>query len=465
MTETKRGLQKHTLLRAFILFYSLLNLLYYFLPLFPLHVVNCVLILAILALSLGNLPKSSLIAVGALLLLSAGLMIYSRADMRSWMDALTRNGLLTALFTFGNLLHIPFRFNTYQMELKNVAKLYMHSILTFHLMVSIPTHTFAAITGFATLGIMYHLFHETSNLYKADDEFIATLVRSYASSGFWGTSWVSVMLVVQELHIPWPRLILLAIPFTVTAFAINLASLKLRMLRSPGCYPTLKPDSDTVVDWRKIIIMATMILIIVGTTLVANLITGWSLLAIVPLVSLIFPPLAALVQRKGQRYREELKDFGQVGLFRSRTNVCLFTAAGLLAHALDISGVGEAIGQLIPSFLTRWPALMAMAIMLLIIIPGQLGIHPVAIGTTLVTTINPAAVGLTVPSFALAIICGWLLSNMTSPFSAINLTMSGITGKNSWYTGLKLNWRYSLVCLVTFGFMIPWLSPLLGNPV
>ena len=101
--------------------------------------------------------------------------------------------------------------------------------------------------------------------------------------------------------------------------------------------------------------------------------------------------------------------------------------------------------------------------MLLLIIPGQLGVHPVATGTTMVATIVPAAIGLTVPVFAQTIICAWLLSNMMSPFSALNLTLSGLSGKSSFYTGLKLNWRYGVVCILVYSVMILVFGPLLGG--
>ncbi len=101
------------------------------------------------------------------------------------------------------------------------------------------------------------------------------------------------------------------------------------------------------------------------------------------------------------------------------------------------------------------------ALMLLLIIPGQLGIHPVATGTAMVAAIIPASIGLSVPTFAWTIICGWLLSNMLSPFSALNLTLSGLSGRPSWEVGWGLSWRFGLICFIAYSLMVSVIGPML----
>jgi len=329
----------------------------------------------------------------------------------------------------------------------------MKSLLPFAFLIALPTHIFAALMAFAAFSIMYKLFLETSKLYGAEETFLSTLVRSYSTSGFWGTSWASVMLVVSMFHIPWYRLILMGLVFTGVSIALNLASIKISMVRKPGRFPTLQPDRDVKVNWRKVAIMSVLALSVVLVTLVTNQISGWNLLVIVPLVSIAFPIITALVQRKKTELKIGLLGFYDKSLYKARSEVFLFTSAGLLAYALNVSGVGAGIITLIPRFLIDYPYLMIVVLMLLVIIPGQVGIHPVASGTTLLVSIEPSSIGLTIPIFSITIICAWLLSNMLSPFSALNLTISGLCGKSSWYTGLKLNWRYGLVCLFVYSAM------------
>lgn len=455
---------KDNILRLFVFTYAVLSLLYYFLPLDILFHISTGILIYILISSMIELPNSSRAAIGGLFGCSAVLLISSGATWEQWTTGLGKNGLLVAMFTFAPLLHLPFSFDDYQQELKNVAKAHLHTLIPFNFLIALATHMFAALTGFAAFAIMYHLFLRISRLYDAEDIFISTLGRSYATSGFWGTSWVSVALVVSELHIPWYRLIVVGAIFTLASIAIMLLSIKIKMLRNPRRFPTLSPDKDTLVDWRRIRMMIGLSLGIVAVILILNLVSNWSLLAIVSLAGLALPALIALIQRKEKEYQRGALDYASKFLMKARTNTCIFSTAGLLAYALEISRVGEKIPGLIPSAFLGVPFLLVMSLMLLIIIPGQFGIHPVATGTTLVAAIIPARFGLSVPEFALAVICGWLLSNMLSPFSALNLTLSGLSGRSSWQTGLKLNWAYGLVCLLVYSALIFVLAPLLGPP-
>lgn len=455
---------KDNISRLFVFIYAALNLIYYFLPLDILFNVSTGLLIYILTSSMIAMPNSCRAAVGGLFGCSAALMVLSGAGWEQWAAGLGRNGLLVAMFTFAPLLHLPFSFDDYQSELKNVAKTRMRSLISFNFLIALATHMFAALTGFTAFAVMYHLFLRISRLYDAEDIFIATLGRSYATSGFWGTSWVSVALVVSELRIPWHRIIAVGSIFTLVSIVIMLFSIKLKMIRNPRRFPTLVPDENVRVDWRRIRIMIYLALGIVGIILALNLVSGWSLLAIVSLAGLALPVLIALIQKKGKELRRGIGDYAFDFLLKARANTCIFSTAGFLAYALEISGAGEKIPDLIPSALMGFPCLPALFIMLLIIIPGQLGVHPVAVGSTLVAAVVPSTLGLTVPEFALAVICGWLLSNMLSPFSALNLTLSGLSGRSAWRTGLGLNGLYGLVCLLVYSVLVFVLAPLLGNP-
>lgn len=449
------------MVRICVFGYALFSVIYYFFPRSFIFYSSIICLFFVLSQSMRNMPKVNRFVCLGLFILGASLMLYADASVLQWIKGLGKNGLLISLFVCAPMLHMPFNYIDYQSELKNIAKTYMHTMIPFYFLIAIPTHIFAALTGFAAFAIMYNLFLETSKLYNSEDIFISTLGRSYSTSGFWGTSWVSVMLVVSELGMPWYRIICVGMIFTAVSIGINLISIKLKMLKEPQRYPTLQRDPDTVVNWPRIITMLFLAITIVLITLFINITTKWNLLAIVPLVSFAFPPLVAIIQNKRSEYIKGLKNYFDKSLYKSQNEVTLFTAAGFLAAALDISGVSAMIPKLIPSFLIQYPPLLIASLMLLLIIPGQLGIHPVATGTAMVAAIVPATIGLSTPTFALTIICAWLLSNMLSPFSALNLTLSGLSNRPSWSVGLGLNWRYGLVCLFVYTIMVSIIGPLL----
>jgi len=454
-------MNRQIFVRISVFGFAFLSILNYFFP-SPLFFYPSIIVLfCVLSQSMVNMPKVNRSVCLGLFLIGMALMIYAKASPLQWINGLGKNGLLIGLFVCAPLLHLPFNYVDYQTELKNIAKSYMHTMIPFYFLIAIPTHIFAALTGFAAFAIMYNLFLETSKLYNSEDIFIATLGRSYSTSGFWGTSWVSVMLVVSELGIPWYKIIPVGLVFTAVSIAVNLISIKIKMIKEPDRYPRLEKDPDTVVNWRRVFTMLFLAVSIVLITLFINVTTKWNLLAIVPLVGFFYPPLIALVQKKIPEYRKGLYNYYDKSLYKSQNEVTLFTAAGFLAAALEISGVSSLIPKLIPSFLIQYPPLLIASLMLLLIIPGQLGIHPVATGTAMVAAIVPSAIGLSTPTFAWTIICAWLLSNMLSPFSALNLTLSGLSNRPSWSVGLGLNWRYGLVCLVLYSIMVSIIGPML----
>ena len=451
------------LLRILIFVTAAINVVYYFFPIPVLVYISAVMMSYIIICSIITLPRAGRRVIVGLIFISAILMIYSGADLYQWIIGIGRNGMLIALFVCSPLLHLPFQYDNYEAELGNLARRHMRTMIPFNLLIAFPTHILAALTGFAALGIMYNLFRDISKYYDAEDIFHASLLRSYATSGFWGTSWVSVALVVSVLGIQWHRLILLGMVFIAVSIAINLLDIMIRMFRRPGRYPSLPQDDTVLVNWRKLSIMLMIIVLIVLIILVINLRTGWSLLAIVPLVSLTFPVLAAIPQRRWRQYKSGVGGFAKIILPKQRLIVSLFTAAGLLAHALELSGAGQLIPGLIPSVLMGQPFLLIMLIALLIIVPGQIGVHPVVSGTTLVATIVPAMLGLTVPQFALAIIFGWMLSTLLSPFSGMTMTLAGLCGQSSFRLGIRLNWHYGLICLIVYAAMAVPLSAFLQN--
>jgi len=456
-----RKMNKNFLIRIAVFSYAFLNVLYYFFQYKPIYYLSIAVLFYVLSQAFINMPKVNKRVCIGLFVLGAALMVYAGAGPAVWIKGLGKNGLLIALFVCAPMLNMPFTYADYQSELNNVAKCYMHTMIPFYLLISIPTHIFGALTGFAAFAIMYNLFLETSKLYNSEDIFISSLGRSYSTSGFWGTSWASVLLVVTELGIPWYRIIPIGMIFSVVSFAINLFSIKLKMMKEPGRYPRLERDQNTVVHWNKIYMMLILAVLIVSVTLIINVTTGWNLLAIVPLVSFTFPLVVALLQKKIPEYKKGLAVFYDKSLYKCQTETTLFTAAGFLATALDVSGVSDKIPHLIPGFLIDYPPLLIASLMLLLIIPGQLGIHPVAVGTAMVTAIVPASIGLSVPTFAWTIICAWLLSNMLSPFSALNLTLAGLADRPSWSVGVGLSWRYGIVCLIVYTTMVSIIGPML----
>jgi DcuC family C4-dicarboxylate transporter len=184
------------------------------------------------------------------------------------------------------------------------------------------------------------------------------------------------------------------------------------------------------------------------------------LMIIIPMVAIFFPMAAGLIQNKMPEYKVGMKRYYDKSIPRVQGEVALFSAAGFLSKALEYSGVGAMIPQLIPAWMSDYPAVLIGAMMLMMILPSLVGLHPVAIGTALVTTIVPASIGLKDMSFALTIITGWSFAILFSPFSAVSLIAGGLLNRSPWKISLGLSGKYGIACLIIFSIILAYLNGL-----
>jgi len=119
-----------------------------------------------------------------------------------------------------------------------------------------------------------------------------------------------------------------------------------------------------------------------------------------------------------------------------------------------MSGIGGQIPRLIPAWLSQYPLATALAICILMMLFSLTGIHPVVTGSSLLGTIDPAALHLSPLVFGLIILFAWAECILISPFSATNLIVSGLTGEPCWRVSLGNNALYGLALLVTIPLLI-----------
>lgn len=445
-----------------ILLFSLLRGINYFYKNTLLQAISAAVLLIVVFRSLPKMKPATRAVILALILVGSALLIFKRVNAISWLNALLSNGNFAMLLILAPMISAPFSYEDYQGELKTLAQLRMSNLLSFLLLISVTTHLLAVMISIGAMLINYELMHPFARLYRAEEPFLKTLSRSYSSSGFWSPVWGSVIVFTAYPDVHWISSIPIGIALTVLFNAINLFSVWLEMRRFPGRYPDAVAEPGAKLNKRilgKLLVVASAM---IGSIVLLNHFTGWDLMLIVSIISLLFPPAVALIQRKVPEYRTEMDRYWRVQLPKSGSQVAMFLFAGFLGKSLSISGVGDLLVNLLPSWLTSRPGLMCAAIMLMLIIPGILGLHPVATGTAMVTALVPANLGLTNLTFALTILTGWLITIMMAPFSATALMLSSFNGRSSYYNSVGINWRFSIVCVAVFSVLISWIGPMLS---
>lgn len=461
MTAASTDGLRNRLLRLLLLSYAGLYLLNLFLKLPALKYVTALLLVLVVGQSIFQLPKINRRVVSALFIAGIALLLWKGVEPRLWLEAFLMNANLAALFICVPMMSMPFFYEDYQTQLKNIAQTRMQTLLPFCALVSLSTHILAVLISVGAIAIIYDLMSPNAKLYKSEDTFLATLTRSYCSSGFWSPAWVSMLVLTAQTEISWVPMIPIGITLALLYNGVNLASIAIKTKRHPEAFPRLTPDSEVEVDWGKVRKMGLLALSLIASIILISTFTGLRLLAIVPMVAIAFPIIVALLQNHVPSYKKGIQKYYNISLLKVKNEVTLFVAAGFLGRVLEYTGIGEMIPGLLPTWLNSFPALMSMSLIMLMIIPSMIGVHPVVTGTALVTAIAPAAIGMDLTTFALTMLTGWLLTTLVSPFSAISMITAGLSGHTSWDLGLRINGLFGLTIMVLFSFINTLIGPVL----
>lgn len=456
------GLRQHVS-RGILLLFAFFYILRYFWPAEGLTWLSAALLLAILAEGIRPLPRVNKLVVGGLFGAGIILLALKGATLSQWAAALMKNANLVTLFICTPMMSLPFFYEDYQRELKVVAQVKMRSLVSFCVLVSLSTHILGVLISIGAVTIIYELLNPHARLYGAEEEFLTTVVRSYCSSGFWSPAWASMIVISSLPGVSWVALIPMGIALSLIYAGLDLAGVALKVKRHPERYPRLQPEKGSRVHWPKIWTMLALALLLILSIILISLLSGWDLMIIISLAALAFPLVSALLQRHLPEYKTGMRDYYDRSLTKINGQVTLFAAAGFLGKALQISGAGDRVAELLPPWLIGYPALLCGAIMLMMILPSLAGVHPVVTGSALAAALTPAALGMNAMTFALTMLTGWLLAILLSPFSATSLLAGAYSGKPSWDISLKLNGAFGLFCIVFFSALISVIGPLLAG--
>jgi len=132
-----------------------------------------------------------------------------------------------------------------------------------------------------------------------------------------------------------------------------------------------------------------------------------------------------------------------------RNESLVFVAANVLgvgvASAVPTENLGDAFTTLIP-----WADARIIAIILIFLACGSIGLHPVIVVVSLSAILPPEALGLPDLIVGLTYMGCWGMSTMISPFSGTTLFMSRVTG----VPGHIISWRWApMVALTSAGLV------------
>lgn len=210
-------------------------------------------------------------------------------------------------------------------------------------------------------------------------------------------------------------------------------------------------------NWMALIPLLLLLLLLVVLLGAAYMVTDVRIqvliMIIVPCISLGWILVQATPPRLHQtRQRSAHFLFSQLADFRGEM-VLLIMAGYLGTVASPLLGSLMQMANLDLSRMPTWSLLVALV--WLIPVAGQLGMNPI-LAAALLAPILPDAttLGVTPAAIVVAITAGWMLSGISSPFTATTLIVGHFAGISSTYVGQRWNGIYTLVCALVLSLWV-----------
>jgi DcuC family C4-dicarboxylate transporter len=442
------------------LFVFALPILFLITSFFPSDQGNILLSLCSFILFLLYLPiVKGFAKIVALLLVGMGILVLSfyHAQPHIWLSSFSKNTDLLSLFLLVPLLGIPLRLGGYLDSIEYFFTRYISTMDQSYILTLILTYIMAIIMNLGAVPFIYQMtnFSRDEALKKVR---VIALSRGFILSIFWSPYFVSVALVTSYFKIKWIEI--LPIGFFMSTIGFVIGWIVFRLSDRMEMHNPIKKKHFSIevekMHHRKLWGMLSISLIMVVSIFFLERLWHISNIAVVSFVSLLLPFIYGLITRKFADLKiPMIAHFYEIAE-RMKVEILLFTSAGFFAQTILLSNIGHFIPEFFSHLGIMSPLGISSFIVLTTILLSIIGIHPVVIVGTLSAALSTNISLLSINHLlAFTLIGCWAISVIVSPFSGLNLSLSGISGVSANIISFYWNRFYT--------FLITLLIIILGN--
>jgi hypothetical protein len=353
---------------------------------------------------------------------------------------------LLSLITLAPLLSIPLRLGGYFESVAVLLRNLLHQ----------PRKLYAGITG--TLFLLSPILSLGS--VRIINEFLEELklpsamsAKSYlvgfSTAVLWSPYFASVSLVLHYMNVSFKEYIIYGIGLSILSLLVGNVLFAIWEKHHPlvteaGIKEPLKDGHRS-----QLMKLVFFVVLIMSSCLFIEIISHWSMVVIVCLVSIIVPLLFVSLSADKQKFVAPLIDFRDRTVPMMNNEIMLFMSAGMLAFALKGTSVANGISTFLTGLAHQSFLLFAIAVMAIVLSITYIGVHQIAAVGALAMQLNPAELGMSNLGLAMLLLLTWSISTALSPFSGLNLMVSRFAGVSGVQVGLRSNGLHlTLVALI-----------------
>lgn len=181
-----------------------------------------------------------------------------------------------------------------------------------------------------------------------------------------------------------------------------------------------------------------------GMVLLLNYLLDWNLLRIIPLVVFCWTLGYYVIKRKLNVMADKGKQYISAGLITRAPEMTILLAAGVLIHALQVSGIGYALVELLFKLTTYVPLLNPLMILpFVLVILGFIGLGPLTVMVLVGGILQSIHLPYPPELIVLTLTLGSAISMIISPLVIPIIVLSGSNGLSVVKNGLKYNLIYA----------------------
>lgn len=379
-----------------------------------------------------------------LILIGSVILINNNGTLTDYKLGLIKNGGLISLLFSVPLLGIAFYYDDYQGFVLDLTERYMNSNYSFYYMTVLIINILGMLLNLASMPIVYQLLTNTSQNYSKD-LFYKALTRGFTANILWSPNFISVAVVIQYLEIPWQKMAAVGLLLAVVA---NIVGIILERIINKPQYRTEKfTDFSNGQKGKNVLKLIALLFLLIVFIITLESLTGKSILVVLPLVAFVFPLVLAVILTKIDIFIARFREFFN-NLANKGEEFILFSAIGYFGYALSISNIDKYITVVINELGFNNEFILLPFIVLVITILSLIGVHPIIGISTIAVALPVSQLPLTVAQMAAAFLLSYSLYHLLSPFSAVSLVMTDMTGESPFNANIKLNIIYA--ALYTF---------------
>ncbi|MDQ0352312.1 hypothetical protein J2R98_002156 [Alkalibacillus filiformis] len=388
------------------------------------------------------LKKVPMILISSLLGLSFIFFIQGEG-LWGMFHGLNTNVSVLAIFIFVPLISIPIYQGNYLLYLETVFNYYIKTTKQLYIYVKTALMGVGSVMNLGTVPILFQLTDTES--YKPYRMLrTRALGRGFAMAFMWSPYFISVALIISYFDVEWIQLFPLGISMAIIGIVLG----SFFESKHDAVIPTDEEvESNVSIDQAKKKLLELLVIIIVMTAaiMVIEYFVNLSVLTIIPLIAIVLSIGWGLVYQSPKELGRSFFNFTQERLPAMGNELSLFIAAGAFGAAILSAGASDWIIYFIDVFGISHILVLIPVLLVVVNLLSFVGVHPIITMTALAITLSSSPIFIDdhfLLSFGL--LSAWMVSVISSPFSGLNLLMSGLAQSNPIAIGPKSNLPFAL---------------------